>query len=318
VTFLPRLIVVALSTFAVVNIVASLTLLFAWRPPAGTATVRSRVWFQGRMIPATLSVLATAIAVSGFLRYEPREGLEDMSFLLVVFAAMTVAIWVIASVRLIRTALSARRAMRKWMPAATPIELRGIAARAFVVNTAFPIVAVVGLFRPRLLVARAVLDECSESEMRAILAHESWHLVRGDNFRRVLLSAAPDVLSWLPRALWFSEEWQLASEEAADDAAARRGPAGRVQLAQALVRVARLAGASDRDLTTMLPASALYRGDSIEHRVRRILDSTLDVNAGRRTWRVPLAVIFSVVFVLSALNLAVVQNLIEMAVQQLP
>src|SRR5262249_45354693 len=146
------------------------------------------------------------------------------------------------------------------------------AVPAFVVNIGFPIVAVVGLFRPRLIVSRVVLDACGEAEMQAILAHEAWHLVRRDNIRRVLLSAAPDVLSWLPRAVRFSEEWQRASEEAADDAAARLGPAGRVHLAEALVRVARLAPASGHVLSCPLPASALYRGESIERRVRRVLD----------------------------------------------
>jgi beta-lactamase regulating signal transducer with metallopeptidase domain len=204
------------------------------------------------------------------------------------------------------------------MSTAEPIELRGIAVPASMVNAPFPIVAVVGLFRPRLVVSRRVLDECSEAETQAILAHESWHLARGDNIRRVLLSAAPDVLSWLPRALEFSEEWQRASEEAADDAAARLGPAGRVRLAEALVRVAKLADESSRELATVLPASALYRGESIERRVRRVLDPTLDVSADSPAWRLPLAVVFGIVFVLSLLNLGIVQDFVESAVQHLP
>ena len=317
-TFLPRLIVVALSAFGLVNIVASLVLLLVWRPPAGTATARSRVWFQGRMIPAAASLLAGLLAVSAFLRFEPREDPEDMSMLLIALAAITVAVWTTASARLLRTRLAAGRSLRWWMAAAEPIEVRGIAVPAFVVNIGFPIVAVVGLFRPRLIVSRAVLDACSEAEMQAILAHEAWHLVRRDNIRRVLLSAAPDVLSWLPRAVRFSEEWQRASEEAADDAAARLGPAGRVHLAEALVRVARLAPAPGHQLSCPLPASALYRGESIERRVRRVLDPTLDVRAGSRTWRLPLTFVFAIVFVLSLLNLGVVQELVEIAVRHLP
>jgi Zn-dependent protease with chaperone function len=85
-----------------------------------------------------------------------------------------------------------------WLRSAQPVTLAGISAPALVVESEFPVVSVVGLRRPRLVIARAVLDSCSNEELRAILAHEQGHIDRRDNLRRLLLSIAPDILNWLP------------------------------------------------------------------------------------------------------------------------
>jgi beta-lactamase regulating signal transducer with metallopeptidase domain len=158
---------------------------------------------------------------------------------------------------------------RAWLAEARPIHLAGISAPAYVVDADFPVVTVVGFRRPRLIIARTVLESCSEEELGAILAHEQGHIDRGDNLRRLLIGIAPDVIAWLPLSARMLADWREAAEDAADDDAGKCGTDGRLRLAQALIKVARLAPASA--VQAAIPASALYRGEGLDRRVRRLL-----------------------------------------------
>jgi hypothetical protein len=112
-------------------------------------------------------------------------------------------------------------------------------------------------------VSDTVLAACSRPELSAIIEHERRHVSAFDNAMRLLMDAAPDALrlTRVPEAL--AASWHQAVEHRADDAASER-----LDLASALVRVARLgAGAAPVEL----PASALYRGEAIEERVKRLL-----------------------------------------------
>ena len=89
------------------------------------------------------------------------------------------------------------------------------------------------------------------------------HVTVRDNLKRFLIRACPDALSsrgHLDRA------WSIAAEEAADAAAVAERPASAVELAEALIRVARLAAPRTPEL-----ASAFYLGGSIESRIRRLV-----------------------------------------------
>jgi beta-lactamase regulating signal transducer with metallopeptidase domain len=132
----------------------------------------------------------------------------------------------------------------------------------FAIEDAFPTVAVVGVARPALFIAERVLRECPDDEVRAMLHHECAHVAKRDNLKRFLLRACPDFVGGgLDRA------WARAAEEAADAAVAARNPRSSLELAQALIHVARLAPAPEAPAL----ASAFYRGGSIESRVRRLI-----------------------------------------------
>ena len=170
------------------------------------------------------------------------------------FALVALGVLVTTSIRLVRTKRATRQSVRAWMTSAVTTRLDGIDVPVHGVGAAFPIVAIVGLFRPRLVIARSVLKRCHRDEMKAILAHESWHLHRHDNIRRAVFSAVPDVLGWLPLSRR-SVSRQIAAEESADDAAASR-TGGR-----AAGRGAHGARAdAEHRPECSLPATALYRG----------------------------------------------------------
>jgi Zn-dependent protease with chaperone function len=158
--------------------------------------------------------------------------------------------------------------VRGWKRHASPIHFEGIALPAFAVDESFPLVAIAGWLRPRLYVSRVVLESCTPAELAAIVAHEAGHVHSGDPWRLLFVRACPDVLGLLPAGAALASRWAEAAEEAADDHAAI-SQARSLDLASALIRVARLAGSRTRG---DLPLTALYRGGGVATRVARILD----------------------------------------------
>ena len=261
----------ALATFTVVGLaVALLVPALASRPVTGGAAGRARRLAMLRLLPARAASLAGLLVALAFAAFEPRQDDEYMGRVIPVLAGFGALLLMTAGWRSIRVARATRRLTREWLRTAEPIPLAGITAPAFAIKSSFPIVAVVGLSRPKLVIAQSVVDACTGDELRAILAHEQGHLDRRDNLRRLMMAATPDILAWLPISERHFAAWREAAEEAADDDAARAGVNGRLSLAAALVKVARLA--SGTPARQWLPTSALYCGESLDVRIRRLLE----------------------------------------------
>ncbi len=313
-TYEVRLAVLSLAAFAIGGLVAAA--LVPWlsgRARAGGPRSRAATALAIRLLPAAASCGLAALVAIAFVAFEPHGRLETTGTLLVVLAVMTVGLAGIAAARWYLMVRTTDRVVRRWMADAEPATLEGIDVPVFAVSSVFPIVSVVGLFRPRLIVARSVLAACTPEEMRAILAHEQGHIDRRDNLRRAVLSALPDVLGWLPVSRRLIADWHAATEEAADDRAARLGEAGRPLLAQALVKVARLAPAALEPQP--LPASALYRGEGVEHRVRRLLVPESPASSPRVAPRLAIA---ALILAAALVSLETVHLIVEAAVHGLP
>lgn len=266
-----RLLVISLATFVVAGAAASSLVPWLMRRSAPASPhVRAVRLFRLRLLPVCIALLATAQGIVSFVVFEPRGQNETFGRVLVGLAIASAGLLIVGAVRLAVAGLSTRRALRHWLATADSIVLDGVNAPAYAIDSVFPVVAVVGMIRPQLVIARTVLDHCPADELRAILSHEQRHLARRDNLRRAVLTWLPDVLSFLPAGETLIAMWHDAAEAVADDGAEDLGPAGRVSLASALLRVARLAPAGAPMVS--LPASALYRGEDISDRVRRLLD----------------------------------------------
>jgi Zn-dependent protease with chaperone function len=150
--------------------------------------------------------------------------------------------------------------------------LRGINnVAAFRVEHALPIVAVVGLLRPRLFVASRLFDTLGEDEMTAALAHELGHVAARDNLKRTVMRACRDVLPVALFARTFERAWSVESESAADEFAARAGGTqSAISLASALVKIARLMPEGNMHAPR---AASLLVGDGadVAERVDRLL-----------------------------------------------
>jgi hypothetical protein len=133
-------------------------------------------------------------------------------------------------------------------------------------------VAVVGVIRPRLFVARSVLHALTPGELQAVAQHEAAHVRARDNVKRWLMACAPS-LGWRRTALALERAWEEAAEHEAE-----RGAQGALDLASALVKTARLAplGAHLR-----VPAAAFHGGGDVARRVQDLVAGAPEALAGR-------------------------------------
>jgi hypothetical protein len=104
--------------------------------------------------------------------------------------------------------------------------------------------------------------------LAAALRHEDAHRRARDNFKRLLLAAAPGLLPRVHGFAALERGWARMSEWAADDESVGGDPLRSLALADALVRVARL-GTPVR--TTALEVSFCGDGSDLACRVDRLL-----------------------------------------------
>lgn len=234
---------------------------------------RARILFAMRVGPPVVALLTVfGLVVPSYLIHEPRSSGEIVSGKLAALAfismlGVTMAVW-----RGLKSWMATRKLLGQWLAGAHPIEIADVNIPAFCIDHPFPVIAVVGLFRPRLFIASKVLDSLSEEELLAALAHESGHLQAHDNLRRTLIRACKDMLTIVPCGRSLDRAWAENAEAAADETAATRGSAVALNLASALIEIARMVPAGGRP--TMPLASFLLGNeiDGVKGRVKRLLD----------------------------------------------
>jgi Zn-dependent protease with chaperone function len=259
----------ALLAFGAVNIIVSLAVILSVRllPLDGPPRAQARRFLLLRALPGTVSLLfVVGIFLPGVCSHEPGGGEEHVSPAMWLLATVAAAIAIAAAIRGLHSIWATRRLSRSWAAQAQRVEIPELPIPAFVIDAQFPVVAIVGIYRQRLFIARQVLEHCSAEELRAIWAHERAHLRYRDNLQRLVLRCCPDLLMLTPVGASLERGWARASEEAADDEAVKSGT--RLDLASALGKVARLA----RTLQPRwIPAMNLYHGAGIADRLNRLL-----------------------------------------------
>jgi Zn-dependent protease with chaperone function len=315
------LVCAALAVFAVLSVVLELAVAsqsgrVEARLAATSAARRARGLFLAAILPSSVAFGIVLLGVvPGFLAFEPRHDGEPAGALLLGLAALGAVQVGGGAWRGLRAWLLTRRVTRAWLATSERIALPGTTIPAHLIEAGFPIVAVVGSLSPRLFVARRVLDACTRDEIAAMVAHETAHVRARDNLKRLALELCADPISFGRRVRRARSAWIVACEDAADDAAAARPGAKAVDLASALVKVARMAPSPD---AAFIPASALYRGEDVERRVRRLLGA---VPAAEQARRLPW-VLLSVPGAFAALGIVPwlrgVHAIVEAAVQYLP
>jgi hypothetical protein len=256
-------------------------LLYAVMPwtRSGSWPARSRAqWLaQLRLLPLVSAVALTAAQVQAFVRFEPAR-VESAGPLLIGLAAAGALLGADAAWRAWRCWSGTRRLAAAWRGHAEPLVLTSWTSPAWVIQPAFPVVAVVGAWRPHLFVARQVLDRCTPAELAAIAAHESAHVRAGDNLIRLLFALTPGARLATAVSRRLEDEWLAASEESADQrASARTSP---LDLASALTKVARLAPV----MISPVSASALINVSDVNTRVRRLLAGAPSPATARTVW----------------------------------
>jgi len=268
----------ALMWFGLVNLTVSILVAFAARPLARSVGTRMpALWFGLRIFAAAAAtVFAAAIFLPSYLRYEPRYINEGFDLLLTAGAAISVAAVVAAAARGVLAWHSAARRTRAWMQTARPIALAGTSIPAFEIDVEAPVLALVGVVRPRLLVTRGLLAALTPEELAASLAHELEHSRAWDNLKRLAMRSTPDILVRSQAMRAIEEQWVIASEHRADRLASDDDPRARCALASALVKVAKL---TPRTPPLAEPISTLVGGGDVASRVRRLLDDRISTAA---------------------------------------
>jgi Zn-dependent protease with chaperone function len=241
-----------------------------------TARTRAEILFTLRIGPPAIAVVATtAFLIPSYLVYEPYATKEPVTIKLATLAIASAIGVALACWRGLRSWLATRSLVKQWSLIATPFEVDGINIPTFRLPHGFPIIAVVGIMRPRLFIADHVLRALSRDELVAAIAHECGHLAARDNLKRSLIRASRAALLIIPCGRSLDRAWAEASESAADEYAAEESATVALNLASAVVSIARMIpnGNLQRLPTSV---STFLNGDEepqgVKSRVRRLLE----------------------------------------------
>jgi beta-lactamase regulating signal transducer with metallopeptidase domain len=266
---------VTCASYAAASLAAAAVAALAWPTVRQRARrlapgARARVLAAWRLLPAAAGGAWTLVLAGAFARYEPRDTTEVPGMLLLAAAGSTLLLGAHALARFARAAYSSYRCAQVLRACGRRVE-RADGTRVWLVDTEYPVAAVTGVFRTRLMVSTRILAECTPGEVDAVLRHEQAHVRRRDNLVRAAILALPNPLSLMRTGREMAGDLSAAAEESADDAAAGQEAASRTAMASALVRVAKMARTP---APPWMPALAFYEGSNLEHRVRRLLDSS--------------------------------------------
>src|SRR6266850_316828 len=297
-----------LAALLTINAFASLAAAAAWRllerPTRNfSARARAEILFVIRISPAALAVISVvAFLVPSFLAYEPYATTEVVSKKLAALAIVSAigvgfALW-----RGVRSWWATKTLLRKWLATAEQIRLPRVGIPTYRIRHSFPIIAVVGTIRPHLFIARHVLQTLSNEELIAAIAHECGHLAARDNLKRSVLRACRDALMIVPCGRSLDRAWAETAECAADEHAAHKSPAIALDLASALVKIAKMVPIGSH---AAMPVAAFLVGNEetrgVNARVGRLLEIASTNDLCRAPYSTP-----AKVFAISSLSLLVV------------
>ncbi len=266
-------------TLAFLLIVNMLVAIFAsafWRIVSSrvrlsSVGMRAQIIFGLRVLPVAASlVFVFAFLVPSYLLHEPIASGEVVSGKLGLIALFSSLGVIIAIFRVVQTWRVTRRLATNWLNAAVKIELDDVDIPIHRIRHEFPVIAVIGIFHPRLFVAEQVLESLDPGELSAAISHEYGHLRANDNFKRTLLRVCRDLLI-LPFGIGLDNDWADNAESVADEYAASKSRSTALDLASALVKIARIAPAGK---SPAMPAGAFLineQNTDITSRVRRLI-----------------------------------------------
>lgn len=275
---------ILLAALLTLNALATVLATAVWRALSERARrwparARAQVIFALRLFPmlcASVSVLA--LVTPSYIAHEPATTTETVSFKLFGLALVSAVGLVLALWRGFASWRATRLLVKDWLQGAEPLKLEGVHLPAYRIHHPFPVIAVVGAFRPRLFIATQIFDALSDEELVAAIAHEQGHLATRDNLKRTALRVCRDALAIVPCGRSLDRAWAEAAEEAADEYAAHGDAASALDLASALVKIARII--PPRVKPTM-PAIAFLIGEESGGIVWRVRRLTQLASAGR-------------------------------------
>jgi hypothetical protein len=274
--YLLRLVCLCFASFFVLNFAAGLLISISSKSAIRMAASRTpmraaRLLLGLRLLPFVLALLfVLELCVPSYLWLEPAAPSERVGLLCGVLGLLGAATWLNSLRRTAQSLFASLCHHRLCRFAGQQARLPGESSPVVLVENEAPLLAMSGLFRPRLLISPSVLQNLSAEELDAALAHEHAHRSSRDNLKRLLMQLAPDIFPFLHPLRTLERTWSQFAEWAADDQATA-GDSGRaVSLASALVQVARM-GRGPR--LPFLSTSLLASDRDLSARVDRLLET---------------------------------------------
>lgn len=264
----------ALSALLTLNAAVSLLAATFWRllqtkAQHWPAHTQAQWLFALRVIPGlTALVCVSALLIPAYIAHEPRHTAEEVTLKMAVLAAISAAGLLLALWRGLAAWRVTSKLIKNWIANSEPLSpgelIAGVSVPipAYRLNHPFPVIAVVGTFWPKLFVADHLFESLTSEELSAAIAHECGHLTARDNLKRSLLRICRDVLTIVPCGRLLDRKWAEASEAAADEFAAQQGQGPALDLASALVKIARMVPAGFRPVMPVQTMGALLIGDN--------------------------------------------------------
>jgi hypothetical protein len=272
--YLVRLLCLCLASFFLVHLAIGLavTLLSpailrrAEKMTAGNAARHLLLW---RLGPWTLSLVAVVgLCAPSYLLLEPAATQEKVGIACLLAALLSVASIVYSAIRCVRAIRRSLGYVRYCQMVGRQQQFAGEGSPVWVVEGSAPFLALAGIMRPLLIISRPVVNALPALQLAAALRHEHAHRLSRDNFKRLLLLLAPDLLPSLHGFSRMERAWARFTEWAADDYAVAGDTHRSLSLASALVSVARM-GACPQ--TAPLVTSLLADNQDLAERVERLL-----------------------------------------------
>jgi len=264
--FAARGIGISLAMFLLLYIPLSLMVVRGWEWLSRTLNPTSarnsaNALFALRVFPFALSTIFTLVfTLPSFLLLEPRSSDESVGAIPVVLGFCCLMVVAVGLSRALSAQRKTSRALIKWLDGSSVMDY-GSPVPVFRTGKDAPTLTVAGVREPKVLVSEAALAALTPSELRTALRHELAHVRSHDNLKKLLFRLAS-----FPGMNALELEWSEQSELAADDAAVS-DLNDALNLAAALIKVSRLAGAQRcSPLTTGL----LHSSTALRLRVQRL------------------------------------------------
>ena len=266
-----------LAFLLVLNILISLAASVVWRifdKPAQkfSAQKRTQFIFLLRIFPLFLTIIfVLAFLIPAYLLFEANAENEAVTLKLAIPALISIFGITVAFYRVFGTWWKTRQLIKSWLKSSEPIFIENISLPVYRLRHPFPVIAVVGVFRPKLFIAEQIFSILAEAELAAAIKHETGHLVTRDNLKRVLLRVSRDLVVF-PLGKKLERAWAENSESAADEFAAQSSKETALDLASALIKIAKIV--PPKTAPTMPLGSFLIEVQEadITWRVRRLLE----------------------------------------------
>ena len=194
-----------------------------------------------RSLPAGLAFIVTVfVFVPGWWSREPLNTGETASAFLLSLALLAILPLVQGGYRAVRMLVKTRARLRLWRGRSRGASSALATFEVVEVKSPDLALCVGGYLRPTIYASSDVMRSLDPEELSAALAHEVSHATTRDPLRLLWMGSCPDFL----RLLRLDEPWRRAfargCEFAADAGASRGNPEMALDLASALLKVARL------------------------------------------------------------------------------